>query len=67
MNSFRYIDKVLYAWNKKGYKTKKDVIKDKEQRFTKKEKETVINKKEPIVTIDENKKHERQKMKSVHV
>ena len=26
-------------------------------------KETVINKKEPIVTIDENKKHERQKMK----
>ena len=40
VNSFRYIDKVLYAWNKKGYKTKKDIIKDKEQRYSKKEKET---------------------------
>lgn len=39
VNSFRYIDKVLYAWNKKGYKTKKDIIKDKEIRFSKKEKE----------------------------
>ena len=40
VNNFRYIDKILYAWNKKGYKTKKDIIKDKEQRFSKKEKET---------------------------
>ncbi len=25
-NSFRYIEKILYDWRKKGYKTKEDVI-----------------------------------------
>ena len=29
VSSFRYIDKILDDWNRKGYKTKEDIIKDK--------------------------------------
>jgi len=38
VNNFRYIDKILYEWKKKGIKTKDDVIKDKNVYRTKKEK-----------------------------
>jgi len=38
VNNFRYIDKILFEWNKKGIKTKEDVIKDKNVYRTKKEK-----------------------------
>lgn len=44
VNNFRYIEKILYEWGKKGYKTKKDIIKDKEKRNRKKtEKVEVFN------------------------
>ncbi len=37
-NSFRYIEKILYDWRKKGYKTKEDVMNAKEKyRESKKE------------------------------
>ena len=37
-NSFRYIEKILYDWKKKGYKTKEDVMNAKEKyRESKKE------------------------------
>ena len=29
VSSFRYIDKILEDWNRKGYKNKEDIIKDK--------------------------------------
>lgn len=38
VNNFRYIDKILFEWNKKGIKTKEDVIKDKNVYRAKKEK-----------------------------
>lgn len=39
VTNLRYIDKILYEWNKKGLKTKADVAKDKEKyRVSKKEK-----------------------------
>jgi len=38
VNNFRYIDKILFEWKKKGIKTKDDVIKDKNVYRTKKEK-----------------------------
>ena len=38
VNNFRYIDKILFEWRKKGIKTKDDVIKDKNVYRTKKEK-----------------------------
>ena len=40
VNSFRYIDKILSEWNKKGLKTKDDVIKDKNN-YRNKKKENV--------------------------
>lgn len=44
VNNFRYIEKILYEWGKKGYKTKKDIIKDKEKRNRRKtEKVEVFN------------------------
>ena len=40
VNSFRYIDKILIEWHKKGLKTKEDVIKDKNN-YRNKKKENV--------------------------
>ena len=40
VNSFRYIDKILSEWNKKGLKTKDDVIRDKNN-YRNKKKENV--------------------------
>lgn len=40
VNNFRYIDKILSEWNKKGLKTKDDVIKDKNN-YRNKKKENV--------------------------
>ena len=40
VNSFRYIDKILSEWHKKGLKTKDDVIKDKNN-YRNKKKENV--------------------------
>lgn len=34
VNNLRYIDKILYEWNKKGIKTKEDIMKDKSKRRT---------------------------------
>ncbi len=34
VNNLRYIDKILYEWNKKGIKNKDDIIKDKTKRRT---------------------------------
>lgn len=36
VNNFRYIETILYDWNKKGYKSKNDVIRDRENRKNKK-------------------------------
>lgn len=36
VNNFRYIETILSDWNKKGYKNKSDVIRDKENRKNKK-------------------------------
>ena len=33
--NFRYIDRILYEWNKKGIKTKEDVEKDKKAKSNK--------------------------------
>ena len=41
VTNLRYIDKILYEWQKKGIKTKEDVTKQREK-FTKKEKKEVI-------------------------
>lgn len=38
-NSFRYIEKILYDWKKKGYKNKEDVINGK-KKYTESKKET---------------------------
>lgn len=44
VNNLRYIDKILYEWNKKNLKTKEDVIKDKEKyRNSKKDKVDVFD------------------------
>ena len=40
VNSFRYIDKILSEWHKKGLKTKDDVIRDKNN-YRNKKKENV--------------------------
>ena len=41
VTNLRYIDKILYEWQKKGIKTKEDVTKQREK-FTKKEKKEEI-------------------------
>lgn len=41
VNNFRYIETILSDWNKKGYKTKEDILRDKENR--QKKKKTNIN------------------------
>ena len=38
-NNFRYIDKIITSWMDKGYKTKNDVLKDKENYHKKSKKE----------------------------
>ena len=43
VNNLNYIDSILNAWNKKGYKNKSDVLKEKENYRTKKEKITVFD------------------------
>ena len=40
VNNLRYIDKILYEWNKKNIKTKGDIIKDREH-YRNKKKENV--------------------------
>lgn len=42
VNSLSYIDKILYEWNKKGLKTKEDIIKDKNNYRTNKKKNVNI-------------------------
>jgi len=42
VSSLRYIDKILYEWNKKGFKTKEDVI-NKNKKEDKKEKIEIYN------------------------
>ena len=37
INNFNYIDRILDSWRKKGYKNKKDIVRDKEKYHTKKE------------------------------
>ena len=44
VNNLRYIDKILYEWGKKGYKTKKDVEKNRELRNKEKHQEKKIKK-----------------------
>lgn len=46
VHNFRYIDKILYEWDKKGFKTMDDVNKHLVSRKDNKNKETVITKKE---------------------
>ena len=36
VNNFRYIETILSEWNKKGYKNKSDIIRDRENRKNKK-------------------------------
>jgi len=43
INNFNYIDRILDSWKKKGYKNKSDVIKDKENYHSKKEKVEVFD------------------------
>lgn len=43
VSSLRYIDSILNDWKKKGYKNKKDIIKDKEAYRSKKEKVEVYD------------------------
>ena len=38
VNNLNYIDSILNSWKKKGYKNKSDVLKEKENYRTKKEK-----------------------------
>ena len=38
VNNFNYIDRILDSWRKKGYKSKKDIVSDKEKYHSKKEK-----------------------------
>lgn len=42
VNSLSYIDKILYEWNRKGLKTKEDIIKDKNNYRTNKKKNVNI-------------------------
>ena len=46
VHNFRYIDRILYEWDKKGFKTMDDVNKHLVSRKDNKNKETVITKKE---------------------
>ena len=43
VSNLNYIDSILMSWNKKGYKSKKDVLKEKENYRTKKEKIEVFD------------------------
>lgn len=44
VSNLRYIDKILYEWKKKGFKTKDDIVKDKDNyRNTKKDKKDVFD------------------------
>lgn len=45
VTSFRYIDKIIYEWEKKGFKTMNDVDKYMKNRREEKSKDKVINKK----------------------
>lgn len=42
VNNLNYIDSILNSWKKKGYKNKEDILKDKENYRTKKEKVDVF-------------------------
>lgn len=42
VSNLNYIDSILNSWHKKGYKTKEDILKDKENYRTKKEKVDVF-------------------------
>ena len=43
INNFNYIDRILDSWRKKGYKSKNDVVRDKEKFHSKKEKVEVYD------------------------
>ena len=43
VNNLNYIDSILNSWKKKGYKNKNDILKDKENYHTKKEKVQVFD------------------------
>ena len=43
INNFNYIDKILDSWKKKGYKSKNDIVRDKEKYHSKKEKVEVYD------------------------
>lgn len=45
VHNFRYIDKILYEWDKKGFKTMDDVNKHITSRREEKSKETIVTKK----------------------
>ena len=53
VNNFRYIDKIIYEWEKKGFKTMNDVNNHIKNRYNEKSKDKVIQKKEQdIVEFD---------------
>jgi len=43
VSNLRYIDKILYEWNKKGYKSKMDIERGKRKRYDNKEKLEVFD------------------------
>ena len=43
INNFNYIDRILDSWKKKGYKSKSDIVRDKEKFHNKKEKVEVYD------------------------
>ena len=46
VTNFRYIDKIIYEWNKKGFQTMDDVKKHLESRREQKSKDKVVSKRE---------------------
>jgi len=43
VSNLRYIDKILYEWNKKGYKSREDIERGKRKRYDNKEKVEVFD------------------------
>ena len=42
VTSLRYIEKIIFEWKKKGFKTKTDILKDKENYKKKKQTQTSV-------------------------
>ena len=49
MHNFRYIDRILYEWDKKGFKTMDDVNKHMKSRREEKFKDKEVSKKEETI------------------